>query len=610
MSSMTITRRLILFTLIVAVGLVASVGLQSMTLNQLKIRGPIYQDIVNEKDLIADILPPPLFVIEPYLLLTENVVHPERLADNLARLAALRRDYESRKAYWKTVSMTPDERHLLEEGVIRTADAFWADVDRDFDGGAAKAGDGQALTRLMALFYQHREAVERLVAATTGHLARSEADSVIQGNRLQGMALAGSAVSVMLFMAGVFLIRRRVVRPVTQMTGVMESLARGDFDVAVPHAQRNDEIGRMAKTLAVFRDAGRDNLRLQAEAEAASRQRARDRAEREAEKAEEAARLMTVIDRLGAGLKRLSECNIRMTIDEPFAAQFERMRTDFNSSIGAFQDTLEQVLASTHQLQASSEEMRDAAHDMADRTEAQAQAVERTAAAIEEIATTIKQSADRASDTRLIVREAKVCAEQSAGIVRDAVEAMHAIEAASREIGHIIGVIDEIAFQTNLLALNAGVEAARAGEAGKGFAVVAQEVRELAQRSAGAAKEIKQIIIRSEQAVTTGVNLVSETGAALRSIGERVSTVDGNMDAIATSVTEQSAAIGDISSALHEIDQMTQHNAAMAEQSTGLSQTLADGAAQLGGLVGRFQLNRRKAIRDAAEAGQQAPIAA
>jgi methyl-accepting chemotaxis protein len=215
--------------------------------------------------------------------------------------------------------------------------------------------------------------------------------------------------------------------------------------------------------------------------------------------------------------------------------------------------------------------------------------VEETAAALEEITTTVKDSSRRAEEAGQLVARARDHAEHSGQIVRDAIGAMDQIEASSREISNIIGVIDEIAFQTNLLALNAGVEAARAGEAGKGFAVVAQEVRELAQRSAKAAKEIKALITSSGGHVSSGVTLVTNAGSALQVIAGHVNDINANVLAIVTSAREQSTALSEINQAINTVDQGTQQNAAMVEEQTAASHGLAREAAALFELLEQFK---------------------
>ncbi|WP_338809403.1 PAS domain-containing methyl-accepting chemotaxis protein [Agrobacterium leguminum] len=307
---------------------------------------------------------------------------------------------------------------------------------------------------------------------------------------------------------------------------------------------------------------------------------------------------MHAVEELGAALERLSQCNIRITLDKPFVGEFERLRHDFNKSIAEFQKTLENVLGQTGDLTRSSQEVSEASVNLADRSREQAVALEETSAALEEITATVRSSTENMKETRKLVQRARTSTVASTEVVERTVDAMQRIETASREISQIIGVIDEIAFQTNLLALNAGVEAARAGDAGKGFAVVAQEVRELAQRSANAAKEIKALINNSGTEVLEGVRLVGETGEALKQIDALVRHIDGNVDMIAKAADEQAVGISEINKAVNRLDRMTQENAAMSARTTVISTTLAQGADALAQLVSLFKLNRRTVQRE------------
>lgn len=304
------------------------------------------------------------------------------------------------------------------------------------------------------------------------------------------------------------------------------------------------------------------------------------------------------VEELGAALERLSQCNIRVTLDKPFVGEFEGLRRDFNKSIAEFQKTLENVLGQTDDLTRSSQEVSEASVHLAERSREQAVALEETSAALEEITATVRASTENTKETRKLVQSARTSTAASTEVVGRTVNAMQRIETASREISQIIGVIDEIAFQTNLLALNAGVEAARAGDAGKGFAVVAQEVRELAQRSASAAKEIKALINNSGTEVLEGVRLVGETGEALKQIDALVKHIDGNVDMIAKAADEQALGISEINRAVNQLDRMTQENAAMSARTTAISATLAQGADVLAQLVSLFKLNRRATQRD------------
>jgi methyl-accepting chemotaxis protein len=383
---------------------------------------------------------------------------------------------------------------------------------------------------------------------------------------------------------------RFIVRPVTQMTAAMEGLAAGNLNVTIPGQERTDQIGSMAAAVAVFRSNATERLRLEGDAEQNRTLSEQERNDRERLAAKDAADIQFAVDSLAKGLAHLSNGDLNYRIDTPFVTRIDRLRDDFNNSVAKLNVALSTVGQNARAIDAGAGEIRQSADDLARRTEQQAASVEETAAALEEITTTVKDSARRAEEVGRLVDRARNNAEQSGIIVEDAVRAMEGIEKSSSEISNIIGVIDEIAFQTNLLALNAGVEAARAGEAGKGFAVVAQEVRELAQRSANAAKEIKTLINASTSQVQSGVDLVGNAGKALETIVREVQEINRHIDAIVTSSREQSTGLQEINTAINTIDQGTQQNAAMVEEQTAASHGLASEAAALNDLLAQFQL--------------------
>ena len=297
-----------------------------------------------------------------------------------------------------------------------------------------------------------------------------------------------------------------------------------------------------------------------------------------------------VVENLAKGLAALSRGDLTAHLSDPFPEEFETLRKDFNRSVEQLESTLNAISASSATIGAGAAGIRSGADELAKRSEQQAASVEETAAALDEITATVNNTSKRAESAVKLVVETRANAERSGHIVNEAIAAMDGINESSGRISSIIGVIDEIAFQTNLLALNAGVEAARAGEAGKGFAVVAQEVRELAQRSASAAKEIKGLIGNSSAEVETGVEQVNKTGESLEEIQNHVERIRENIASIVSSAREQSAGLQDVNAAVSEMDKTTQQNAAMAEETNAASQTLGQQAAELRRLVDRFTL--------------------
>ena len=438
---------------------------------------------------------------------------------------------------------------------------------------------------------------------------------------------------------------RQLSGPVRSLTASMTDMAGGDYDVTVPFSNRPDEIGDMAKAVEVFRKNGiavrelnmaseseRVNVsRLQAAiGEVTKRASAGDFSARisgdfgHAELNRFAESVNKLIENVDSGLgetgriiSKLAQGDLTDTMRGQFEGAFADLQSNVNATMDALKNMIGNVRSSTTNIDGSTQELKSATDDLSRRTEQQAAALEETSAALDEITAVVKNSSERAQEASQMVSEAKTDAGRSAEVVRDAVTAMGRIEQASSEISQIINVIDEIAFQTNLLALNAGVEAARAGDAGKGFAVVAQEVRELAQRSANAAKDIKGLITKSGTEVDAGVKLVHKTGEALTNIERQVIAINDHIQSIARAAQEQSAGLAEVNTAINQMDQVTQKNAAMVEETSAATHRLSEEARNLAQMIAWFRLAELSAtaatMRQAAAAPQRpvrAPAAA
>lgn len=302
-----------------------------------------------------------------------------------------------------------------------------------------------------------------------------------------------------------------------------------------------------------------------------------------------------VVDEMRRGLTALAKGELAIQIDKNLGEDYESLRKDFNHATKRLNDTISTIIGNTDGIRNEASEIARAADDLSRRTESQAATLEQTSASLEELTASVKSAAEGASKANQNVADAQRSAEQSGTVVDEAIRAMSEIEGSSTKISQIIGVIDDIAFQTNLLALNAGVEAARAGDAGRGFAVVASEVRALAQRSSEAAKEIKTLISTSSEQVSSGVDLVGQTGTALKDILASVTSISKLVSDIANTASEQSVGIGEINTAVNQIDQVTQQNAAMVEESTAASHALMQEAEQLAKVVSQFNVSAASA---------------
>ncbi|THV15383.1 methyl-accepting chemotaxis protein [Rhizobium rhizophilum] len=409
-------------------------------------------------------------------------------------------------------------------------------------------------------------------------------------------------IALLVLAVATWIFTRRLFAPLDRLVAFTGAVADGEIEQPVANQERRDEIGSMARALERFRLGLIEQQRLSAERRDERARADEERRQRMAERDSEAKTLQEVVETLDHGLDRLAAGDLAFRIERSFPVDLEGLRSNFNKAIETLSTTLGGIGGNSVAVREGSEEMRAGADQLAERTERQAAAISQAATAIQEITGAVKTQIARAEEAERIARAAKDDTAMSGLIMRDTIAAMEAIQGSSQEINKIVSVIDEIAFQTNLLALNAGVEAARAGESGKGFAVVAQEVRELAQRSSNAAKEIANLLTKSRGEVDQGVKLVEKAGNALDGIGSHVLSINSHIGEIMESTREEAQTLVDINSSVNQLDAMTQQNAAMVEETTAAIHRLAGEAAEMDQQLGQFNLGavRQPASRHAA----------
>jgi methyl-accepting chemotaxis protein len=406
----------------------------------------------------------------------------------------------------------------------------------------------------------------------------------------------------------ILLVSGRVIRPLGTIQQAMVKLAGGDFNVVLPGLDRKDEVGAIANAVEKFKVLAVEKGRQDAE-EVLRRQQAE--AEIQAKAAEERAKVADeqarAFNALGDGLGRLSEGDLTYRLNEQFPDAYEQVKDNFNTALDRLYETIRSIAESSGEVAGAAVEISSSTSDLSQRTEEQAASLERTSASMEEISSTVKNNADSAKNANQVTAGTRECADRGGEVVAQAVRAMSRIEESSTKISDIIGVIDEIARQTNLLALNAAVEAARAGDAGRGFAVVASEVRNLAQRSSEAAKDIKSLIVNSTTQVQEGVDLVNRAGKSLGEIVESIKQVASIVSEIASASAEQSTGIDHVNIALTQMDEVTQQNAALVEENAATSKVLEQQSQAMAERVAFFKLGKDVASAPAGAARAKAP---
>ncbi len=455
------------------------------------------------------------------------------------------------------------------------------------DGGSAK------LIEIANDWQQKRAAsTATLTAAMAGlknFVAQAQEVGKEDSERSANLSVVAMVVGTILAIAGGLMLVETLRGPLRRVTEVMKRLADGDLEVAIEGRERGDEIGDMVRSVTVFRDAARENIRLEHEAAAARELSTAESEQRASERARVAAEQQHALTALSGVLGNLAEGDLATGMDENLPADFVIMARTYNQAVDALRATLSEVGYAAQEINGGTANLSASADDLARRTEQQAAALEESSRALRHLSEVVRSTAANAQQTSRSVNETEEFAVRSGEVVSRAVNAMGEISRSSDKIATIIGVIDEIAFQTNLLALNAGVEAARAGEAGRGFAVVAQEVRELAQRCAGAAREIKQLISASAMQVESGVQLVEETGDALSKIIAHVTDVRKLVAQISSAAAEQSTGITQVTQAVNDVELITQQNAAMVEENNAEIRGLRHRVEDLTQKIGRFR---------------------
>ncbi|UDF31491.1 UNVERIFIED_ORG: methyl-accepting chemotaxis protein [Roseateles sp. XES5] len=618
-SDLSISRKVGLLVLLmgIAAGTIATVGSRGLTS-----LGAALQDTGAREEVAREAMDLRVDVIAISRMTYQLAMAPEKAADFAAETEKRAAEMLDRLP---KIASTADATEQKQLDAIRAALApYFEDIramvavagsDKGQDRAALLAALDKALDGQKAV----TAAIKEYSAYSADTLSGSRAVAISRSTTTQILLLATAFVCIVAGMLLAMLFARNgIVRPIQLLTGVMSNLAAGKLDDAIPCADRKDEIGAMARTLDVFR-ANEMQMREMEAQEAALQAQSKDlqsnistivgaaaagdfsrritKAYEDADLSRFATSVNELVENVDRGVTEvrrviasLSHADLTQEMAGHFQGDFAELQANVNGAMLTLRSTMGGILTTAGTITGNSRELSAAADQLAHRTEQQAASLEETAAALEEITTTVKTSTTRAIEASEIVREAKDSADKSGEIVQSAIDAMGRIEQASRQMEEIISVIDGIAFQTNILALNAAVEAARAGEQGRGFAVVAGEVRSLAQRSAEAAKEIKTLINASAGEVKGGVSLVLSTGDVLSEIKDLVNRVNDHVVSITRAAQEQSAALGEINTAVTQLDQMTQQNAALVEESAAASQVLASEAAQLQSALSQFHI--------------------
>jgi len=561
---------------------------------------------------------------------------PERSADFVAEAA--RRSEEMLGRFPKIEAAADAKEMQLLADIKPVMSSYFGKIDAML--AVTPSGD---MTRIRAALDEALTAQKvvtdtvKLYSTYSGELMASmRADAEARANTALMVVVATAAAGILLGLVLSILIgRRAIVAPVRALTDKMALLADGQLDITIEEAARRDEIGNMGRAVEIFRENARQIAALSAEeAERAralvTRAEVMDRMATEVHTVVEAASrgdftyrvssnfgdeglnaiatslngLVETVDRglneSGEVLSALADANLNKRVEGHYEGAFARLKTNTNAVGDRLTEIVGRLRNTSRALKTATGEILSGTNDLAERTTRQAATIEETSAAMEQLASTVQQNAERANEASKASGALTTAAEEGGAVMSDTTAAMERISSSSASISNIIGLIDDIAFQTNLLALNASVEAARAGEAGKGFAVVAVEVRRLAQSTAEASRDVKNLVEQSGREVASGSQLVIEAAKKLNMMLDMARSSNSLMDGIARDSREQASAIDEVAVAVRQMDEMTQHNAALVEETNAAIEQTEGQASELDSVVEIFRLDGGSIARPAA----------
>lgn len=699
----TIKQRIAILIVLTTIGFMFFGAWSFKTLRELEVNGPLYQRIVLGKDLVADVLPPPEYIIESYLVALElaNQDKREEKANTLARFNKLYEEFNTRHDYWKNQVLQADIKDLFLNYSYGSAMAFYKTAFAEFLPAVEKndkAAISANLAKLRELYLQHRQDIENLIPLIYDKLSKDEAYANAQTGKETW--IMGIILLVNLLVGSVFLwvfarsilaslgaepqevikqisdiaegkldseiqlakedtssvlaalknMQKQLSRSLEDIYDQIEHAVAGDFEQQLSlngkqgfHLEITQELNQLNNSL-LQKIGGNPDLAVEISKQIAMGDLSvhistlpNDHDSILAAMLQMKSNLQSIVDEVrtvvdaaanGDFSRRMDETTHRgfsltlaqllnrlavtsekslgdiarvatalgqgdltQSIDTHYPGLFGVTANGVNHTRESLLNILKQIVDSVSMIHETAEQISSGNLDLSQRTEEQAASLEENAASIEYLASTVKQNAENAQLANKLVIDASKVAEKTGVAVADVVKIMDSIYESSYKVADIISVIDGLAFQTNILALNAAVEAARAGEQGRGFAVVASEVRSLAQRSAAAAKEIKELIANSVNKVETGNIQVEQAGKTMGEVVTAVNRITDLVNGIYEATTSQSQGIVEVNHSIAQMDGVTQQNAALVEEAAAAAKSLEEQADNLRKLVGVFRFN-------------------